>query len=292
MLCVGISEGSAQQSELKQHQVVFGRNRFVEYQPGDLPIVISVPHDGHMRPEIIPDRTFGVTMRDNGTQDIARDIIIEFKRRTGNSPHVIFSHLRRKKLDVNREEFEAAQDNETAGIAWNEYHGFIDSACIRSLQTYGICLLIDLHGQNHPEKRIEIGYCLENEDLTLSDEALNDPLLVEKSSLRSLLRRSTMTHAELVRGSKSIGALFGEHGVRSTPSPSIPAPGSYKFFSGGYTIYRHSVEDTSGVTGMQFELNPELRESGNASATAAMLTDVIIEYMKIHFGRNNTQYIQ
>ncbi|MFZ4619339.1 MAG: hypothetical protein ACOYNS_02180 [Bacteroidota bacterium] len=264
---------------------VFGSHRFVEYLPGDLPIVISVPHDGAAAPEIISDRTFGVTARDNGTQEIARVMVAEFEQRTGHSPSVIFSHLRRKKLDVNREEFEAAQDDVTALTAWNDYHGYIDSACTAAMKRYGACLLIDLHGQNHPEKRIEIGYRLENDDLALSDDALNSPEMIGKSSLRAIVRRSALTHAELVRGPKSFGALFDEHNVRSTPSPTQRTPCSYKYFSGGYTIYRHSVEDTSGVTAVQFELDPELRERKNSSTTAIFLTDVILKFMRIHYGR-------
>ena len=38
-------------------QIQFGTNDYVEYHPGSLPIIISVPHDGSLTPDNIPDRT-------------------------------------------------------------------------------------------------------------------------------------------------------------------------------------------------------------------------------------------
>ncbi len=265
-------------------QSYWGAQHYVEYVAGDLPIIISVPHGGSLKPELVADRTFGVNVKDNGTQEIAREMIAEFKARTGKYPHVIFSHLARKKLDVNREEFEGAQDNPPALAAWNEYHGFIDSASAAVVNIFGRGFLVDLHGQNNPEERIEIGYRLENDDLMMSDGDLNLKASVEKSTLKNLMKYSPLSHAELIRGSNSLGALFDRRSVPSTPSPSQPSPGSYKFFSGGYTVGRHTVDDTSAVFGVQFELNTELRRSARSHSTAVMLVTVIIDYLTIHWG--------
>ena len=267
----------------------WGKNHFVEYIPGDLPIIISVPHGGSLKPEIVSDRTFGVNAKDNGTQEVALEMVVEFKKRTGKIPHVIFSHLNRKKLDVNREEFEAAQENPIALTAWNEYHGFIELAKTTARNQYGKGFLIDLHGQNHPEKRIEIGYRLENDELMLSDSELNAKEYGEKSSLKNLMKNSRFTHAELIHGPKSLGALFDKYSVRSTPSPSEPAPESYKYFSGGYTIFRHAAEDTTTIFGAQFELNSELRSPDHFKSTAVMLVNVILEYLNIQYGENFTE---
>ncbi len=267
----------------------WGSHRFVEYIAGELPVVIAVPHDGDLTPDILPDRTFGVSARDNGTQEITRRMITEFVQRTGKSPHVVFLHLRRKKLDVNREEFEAAQGDETALRAWTEYHAFIDSACDRIRRSGSPVLFIDMHGQKHPEGRIEIGYRLESDDLALSDAELNGPVMVEKSSLQWLTARGPMTHAELVRGPKSFGAMFDRLGIRSTPSPSDPSPESHRFYSGGYTLYRHAVEDPDGIVGVQFELNPELRQPQQSASTAKAITGAVLEFMTVHLGFRTTK---
>lgn len=287
LLQIGFFSFSPCQSNLTGESE-WGQHKFVEYLPGNLPIIISVPHGGSLNPEIIADRTFGVDVKDNGTQEVAREMMTEFNRRTGKIPFMIFSHLHRKKLDVNREEFEGAQENETALTAWKEYHGCIDSATASVRRMFGGGMLIDLHGQRHPEERIEIGYRFESEELALDDEDLNSAENIEKSSLKNLLKQSSFTLAELIRGKKSMGALFDGHNVRSTPSPSDPFPKSYKYFSGGYTIFRHAAEDTTTIFGMQLELNYELRSSENIHSTAVMLTDVIIEYMNMQFGKNYT----
>ncbi|MCX6136526.1 MAG: hypothetical protein NTV54_03410, partial [Ignavibacteriales bacterium] len=89
-----------------------------------------------------------------------------------------------------------------------------------------------------------------------------------------------------VRGESSVGALFDANAVRSTPSPSQPGPGSYKFFSGGYTIFRHVVEDTSTVFGVQFELNEGLRSPDRRKSTAIMLVNVVMKYLRTQCGKN------
>lgn len=262
----------------------WGKNHFVEYVAGNLPVIISVPHGGSLKPEIVADRTFGEYVKDLGTQEIVREMIAEFRMRTGKYPHVILSHLARRKVDVNREEFEGAQDTPAAVTAWNEYHGFIDSARSIAGRNGGMAVLIDLHGHNHTEARIEIGYRLEYEDLVLADSVLNTGTYCEKSSLKNLVKRSSRTHAELIRGPQSLGALFDASSVPSTPSPSRPDPGTYKFFGGGYTVNRHTVEDTSAVFGVQFELDPGHRAPERCQSTSSMLVRVIIDYLTVHCG--------
>jgi hypothetical protein len=40
-----------------QGQIIIGANQYTEYHPGNLPLVISVPHGGSLSPASIPDRT-------------------------------------------------------------------------------------------------------------------------------------------------------------------------------------------------------------------------------------------
>ncbi len=44
--------------------VYYGRNKYVEYYPGNLPIILSVPHGGNMMPDEINDRTYGTNVND------------------------------------------------------------------------------------------------------------------------------------------------------------------------------------------------------------------------------------
>jgi len=56
---------------------VFGSDKYTEYLPGELPLVISSPHGGKLKPEAVADRTSGVRMEDANTQDLARRIAAE-----------------------------------------------------------------------------------------------------------------------------------------------------------------------------------------------------------------------
>ena len=61
----------------------------------------------------------------------------------GLRPHLVICHLKRSKVDVNRDILEGAQDNPVARAAHKTYHSFIRKA--KSISKRGI--LLDLHGQ-------------------------------------------------------------------------------------------------------------------------------------------------
>ena len=280
--CSAVGTSQTQNDGLVPGSTYWGKQHFVECIAGNLPVIISVPHGGSLTPEFMPDRIFGVTVRDGGTQEVARHMVEEFYKRTGKYPFVVLNNLHRKKLDANREEFEATAEDPVAGTAWNEYHAFIDSAVHLIRKNFGRGLFIDLHGHNHPIEQIEIGYRLEEEDLALSDSCLNMKEIVEKSSMKNLLAESSHSHADIVRGRTSFGALFEKHAIPATPRPSVPVPQSAHFFGGGYNTYRHAVEDAGTMFGVQFELNKKLRRSSECEHTAAVLVDVILEFLDHH----------
>src|SRR4051812_25103680 len=77
-------------------QSYFGRNRYIEYLAGDLPVIISAPHGGRERPEELPDREQGTFAFDTNTQELARAVADELHARTGHWPHVILCRLHRR----------------------------------------------------------------------------------------------------------------------------------------------------------------------------------------------------
>lgn len=273
-----------QNSEFITGKSYFGKANYVEYITGNLPIIISVPHDGNLKPDFIADRKFGTTARDIGTLEIAKVMGDEIRKMTGKYPHIVISHLSRKKLDPNREEFEATQEDPMALNAWNDFHGFIETALTIAENQYGWGFYIDLHGQIHPEERIEIGYCLDNDLLALSDDELNSEAIASRSTLKNMSKLTDLSHSELIRGEKSLGAKFHLYDVDSTPSPNDPFPNSHRFFSGGYTVFRHAVMNEENISGVQLELNLELRKQSNTDATGKMLANVILDYLKTHCG--------
>src|SRR6476646_1894719 len=89
----------------------FGRNRYIEYLAGDLPLILSAPHGGREKPEELPDREQGTFAFDTNTQELARAIASELETRTGRWPHVIICRVHRRKIDCNREIGEGAAGN-------------------------------------------------------------------------------------------------------------------------------------------------------------------------------------
>ncbi|KCV71129.1 hypothetical protein H696_02080 [Fonticula alba] len=173
-------------------------NGHVEWHPGTVPIVICVPHDGQQEADHLPDRPRGVHEPDRNTRAAALAISESFRNSRkiaafffGEAvtdqqqavPHLIISNLPRSKLDPNRSIGEAAQGLPDASRAWYAYHSYIERAKqLAYRQTLSLCsaspaarlhlargigpcwpprvLLIDLHGQSHPEDWLEVGYCI------------------------------------------------------------------------------------------------------------------------------------
>ena len=265
----------------------FGRKNYVEYIPGELPVVISAPHGGALQPGEAADRTYGTTGSDRNTIDLSlalRDALIDA---TGYAPHVILSRLHRSKLDPNREIVEAAQGDPFAENAWHEFQDWIKEARVFVAADYDRGLYFDMHGHGHSIPRVEIGYLLSGSDLNQNDDALNNMTMVEKTSIRDLGRHVPETFTELLRGPKSFGGFLGDEGVRSIPSPGDPSPGSDPYWTGGYNTREHGSRSLSEViSGIQLEHQyPGLRDTdANRRAYAAQLASAIRLFMLEHFG--------
>lgn len=263
-----------------------GRKQYAEYMTGSLPLVITAPHGGDLRPVEIPDRGYGVTGTDRNTRDLALRIRQALHDRTGAYPHLIISHLHRIKLDPNREIQEAAQGSWEAERAWWEYHTYADEAGERVSDDFGHGLYLDIHGHGHDIDRVELGYLLSSNDLARSDLELSGSTYVTKSSIGALVTSSGASLAELVRGSHSLGTLLEDRGTPAVPSGPQPDPAGGAFFSGGYSTVRHGSRDGGTISGIQLEHHyPGVRdEAQNRQAYAETLADALIAYFPAHFG--------
>jgi hypothetical protein len=259
---------------------VHGTDGYILFAPGDLPIIFSVPHGGELMPDALPDRTGDVTtVRDAHTIELAREIADAFARRTGRRPSLVMSMLHRRKLDPNRPIEEAAQSHASAERAWREYHGFIEAARSALAATGRPGIYIDLHGHGHEMQRVELGYMLRSSELALSDATLNSRAMVERSSLRAFATLPG-SHAPLVRGPLSLGALLEQRGFPAVPSPTQPDPGLAPYFSGGYSTWRHGSGPEQAIVGMQVEANLEgVRDTAaNRRRFADALVDALLEF--------------
>jgi hypothetical protein len=265
----------------------FGRNGYVEYIPGRLPVILSAPHGGSLRPDEIPDRTWGERSADRNTSALTlavRDALVAL---TGYAPHVVISHLDRVKLDPNREVEEAAQGNAFAELAWDEFQTSIEEARSAALGAFGGGMYFDLHGHGHERNRLELGYLLTSEQLNRSNASLNSLAVVQQTSIREIGRTRPDTFAEVIRGATSLGGFLEAEGVAVVPSPGDPFPGSDPYFTGGFNTRQHgSLADSELVSGIQIEHHfPGLRDTdANRRAYAERLAVAIRAFVIEHFG--------
>lgn len=284
-------------------QSYFGRNDYVEYLAGDGPVILSAPHGGDLEPAEIFDRTAALcpssptTVRDTNTRELALAMQERFLAAHGIRPHVVVVHLRRTKLDANRDLAEGACGSAAAGVAWHDYHAFLEVARDAVVASWARGWYMDVHGHGHPEQRLELGYLLSGATLGLGDAELDaDPAHEDRSSIRTLSEEDAAhTFSELLRGASSLGSLYADGGFRSVPSATEPSPGGASYFTGGYNTVRHGcgagageVGGVSGgpVCGVQLEANfTGVRDSAeNRTAFADATAAVLAEYLSTHWG--------
>ena len=267
-------------------QTYFGRNGYIEYIAGDLPIIITAPHGGALVPAELPDRTGTdvTTIRDTNTEERARTIGNVFANQAGSRPHIIIVRLRRTKIDANRELVEATKGNRLAGRAWIEFHSFTEAAKRAVIDQHGSGFYIDLHGHGHAIPRLELGYLLTSATLALPDATIDGAGHEDQSAIRTLSQVSPASFAEILRGPTSLGALFEGEGFPSVPSVSSPSPGAAEYFNGGYNTDRHGSRHGGPISGVQIEANFTGVRDGQVSweRFAGALVTVIAEYMAAH----------
>ena len=264
----------------------FGRNQYIEYIAGDLPVILSAPHGGSLRPDEIPDRTYGTTVTDLHTAELARAVDSALVRLTGKHAHVVMVRLHRTKLDANREITEGAQGDAEAEQAWREFHGFLNDAKEAVNRRYTGGLYIDLHGHGHTIQRLELGYLLDADELGHPDDSLDtQPAYEVLSSIRTLSVRSPLSFSELLRGPSSLGALLEAEGYPAVPSHTTPDPGTDEYFAGGFNTFVHGCRVGGVICGVQIESNRiGVRDTDeNRRRFGSAMAQVIARYLELHY---------
>jgi N-formylglutamate amidohydrolase len=285
---IGCLTASLGLAETPAPKAQFDPRHYIEYQEGTLPLILGSPHGGTLKPEEIKDRTTGVREADANTQDLARRIQTNLIKKTGGSPFMIISLLHRSQLDPNREIVEAAQGDKIAEEEWAHYHKSIETAEDWVKAHFPTGLYIDVHGQKHKEKRVELGYTISAEKLRMTDDQLDkNTLTIRQCSIRDLDQRSPASFIELLRGKTSLGGMLEAKGYVCVPSPTVSAPKDGElYFMGGYTCDQHGSRDGRTINAIQIESPFEgVRDTKeNREKFAETLVEVLPEYFKTHFG--------
>ena len=134
-------------------------------------------------------------------------IIAILEKHLNRTPHMVINHLKRRKLDPNRSIEFGAQNDPTARIAFETYHGFIDK--VKS--TFRRGLLIDLHGRNKSDGLTQIGYNIKKTDL------IHENYEIHRSSISRLAMENRQI--DFIAGKYSFGDLMESEYYAAVPSP-------------------------------------------------------------------------
>jgi hypothetical protein len=261
---------------------VVGTSGWIEYSPGDSPLILAAPHGGRKQSSDFPLRNSGVVTTDANSDQLAVAICSAMTS-TGRRPHLIVCHLPRKYLDANRP-LDAACPPESPAVAiWNEYQAAILSAKQRVLDLHGRGLFVEVHGHGHSIPRLELGYLLRERDFELPLADFNH--LASRSSIQELVSRGQNDLHELVRGKSSLGSLLEEQGMAAVPSPSVHSPGKNPYFNGGWNTLMHGSRNGGTISSIQIECYREgLRDSNrNIQVGAQKIAAALSQFIELHY---------
>lgn len=257
----------------KVGDVIYDDNQWLELIVGDMPLVISVPHGGSLKPDGVPDRDCAgiTTVRDSYTIEMARAIQQEMMGQYGKTPFIIIANIARTKIDLNRELGEATCNNVEVKQTWEDFHTFVDRALELSVQEFGSTLYIDLHAHGHEIQRLELGYNLGAASLGKVYTGTDLEQLGSESSLGNLLNWDGGHDIQaLLHGDHAFGTLMAERGIPCVPSLQDPYPmASEPFFNGGFNTRQYTSPAYPEVAGWQIETNRDARDTPQRRSTFA-----------------------
>ncbi|CAG8546103.1 10601_t:CDS:2 [Ambispora leptoticha] len=265
----------------------FGFHNYTEYLRGELPLIIAVPHGGHILPKDLPDLTNWysedyIRFNDVNTQELARvvaqQLMIEFG---GREVYMVINHLNQRKVDVNRPyeqgtkpNIDSPMESSESQLAWKSYHEFLRNAVDEVEARFGRGLVIDFHGHAHQEEYIEVGYLLPADLLALPVHTLNtNSSIHNSSSIRSLYYRmfdSQITFTSLIRADVlSLGGRLQMLGYHTVPSQAHHYPTINESYlhdgGGGYSVRTYGSSDGGKVDAVQLEIPKKFRIGMEAS---------------------------
>jgi hypothetical protein len=254
---------------------------YIKYYQGNAPIILSAPHGGEKEPEEIQTRTKGVFDKDDYTYELTELIIKEFYKQTGLTPYGVIADISRIKVDINRKEDEAYED-EKASIPYNQFHNFIQNSKDEIDDEFSRGLYIDIHGQSHPNGYLEFGYLLDNSILKQEEALLKKN--IKSSSISSLSKFTDTCFIDQLKGPQSMGSLMSELGYESVPSSKVPYARDGNYFEGAYNTIRHGSLNGGNISGIQIEFPyKEARDTNeNREKCAKAFVESLLTFTKIH----------
>lgn len=253
----------------------------IQFYKGNIPLILTAPHGGDIKPNNIDDRKSGVFDMDDYTLELTQAIIKEFQNQIGKTPYTAIAEISRYKVDLNRYEDEAYEDI-NAKIVYDEFHNHIITSRKEIEQKFGKGLYIDIHGQSHPKAYLEFGYLLDNDILRLHESSLRD--YKDDSSIKTLSNFSSECFLEQLKGPHSMGSLMCNEGYDSIPSVKLPYASDGNYFEGAYDTVRYGSLKGGNISAIQIEFPyTNIRDTQeHREKSAAAFVRSIIRFFDIH----------
>jgi N-formylglutamate amidohydrolase len=223
-------------------------NKYITFNQGNIPLILSVPHGGGLKDNAILDRVNGILGIDLKTIELTYELIkcIEmYSKKTCNSiktPSYLISLIHRLKIDFNRDELTAFnQKSNLAKNVYNFYHQKIMEFISFNLKTYNSSLLIDIHGFER-DKRPE-GY--HDVDLVLGSNNLSS--MYSSPIPKKFFGKS-------IRG--KIIKAFNKSGILIAPGHHLSKE---YVLTGGYITINYGASKISNSQSIQIEFSDRIR---------------------------------
>ena len=264
-------------------QSYFSANNYIEYIAGDLPIIIVVPHGGHLTPTNLP--IIGTHGRDNGTQQTSLQLYDSIVSHTdGCIPHVIINHLHPSILNAAREIDTAAGTNLDTRQAWYAFHYFIDTAKYTVTNSWGAGHYFEMHGNGHADMWTEVGLGVSKTYLNGSDSLIMTR--VGYSTVKNLCTNGGANFLDVVKGPMSLGSLLDGKGWKSVPSLTYPSPDTGGFFYAGWNTWKHGSRYSGVIDASHIENYYAFMQTINRAQYANDLSESILQFMQVFYGFN------
>lgn len=260
-------------------QSYFGENDYIEYIPGDLPILIASPHGGTLDTDHLP------IVLDRGTDGgsqlsslMTMDSIVEYT--DGCRPHVILNHIRPRHFLGTNPMIYSSGSHPEANQAWSDYHNFVETAKAKIVEDWGAGHYFDMHTTARPRNQIGMG--ITGTELNGPDSVLMNR--ADESTVKHICSAGGADFLEFLRGDECFGSALQDDGWDSTPSWDNLAP-SGPFFYAGQNTWRHGSNDYGVIDATHVESSANyINTSSNRPHYSASVGKAMIQIMEVFYG--------
>lgn len=237
------------------------QDKWVAYQAGSLPIILSAPHGGNLSiPGVPPRQGKGVKQfvarADSWTAQLTEKMADEIEMKTGKRPYVVIARFHRKYIDANRPP-KFAYESDQAKPTYDAYHQALAKARAEVIKRWGRGILLDIHGQGSKPKVIFRG----------TQNGRTTTHLIKKFG------------KEALTGKSSLFGQIAKQGFSVIPATDSPDREN-SHYKGGYISVTYGSMKGGTMDAIQLELGKDLRAPRSNANTAKKLANAIDSFAK------------